>query len=602
MPLELRETADTYVLTHVASGACCAVSRSDGSVSLPKSAPEAGVPTRVHAVLGLLQQTTQAALILVTGRERVATAPCGAPLWRVTRTEMRFSALSADVGDAATDAQYVSLLRVALAEPGLLYASRADATRSAQAGAQAGAPPADVQSRWSSADTRTQFAWNAHLAAPFLAAGAAAFVPPVVCGWGGEVALPGTELLITLLLRRHMGRPGMRLWARGLNANGDAAACVESEQLLRLRNGDGAVAATTSHAQLRASVPLLWSQPPCLLSKPPLTLALPERSALPYRAHMASLCAAYGSPVLCLNLLKAHGREAALGDAYAAATASESSAAKRVEYVHFDFNARGGASEQGRAALLAVLEPHVQRTAFYHAKGGTGDDPELKVLQLQSGALRTNCLDCLDRTNMAQSALGGAVAARQLDALGVADAATRTAALSSLALLWRSAGDAASRQYTGTPAQRRDRSAPPSLKAALDALRDGVISVARYVLNNHADGRLCDAAMLISGAHVPRRGASPFPVGGLRRAQETVRRTPALQTLLLLCVARTLAAARAVPLFAGDATMAGASAAAWLSAALAVVHVARTHGAAFVNRPLLAPHAVAEEQPPAGAT
>lgn len=41
--------------------------------------------------------------------------------------------------------------------------------------------------------------------------------------------------------------------------------------------------------------------------------------------------------------------------------------------------------------------------------------------QLQHGVLRTNCIDCLDRTNVAQFAYGHAALGRQIHALGLAD-------------------------------------------------------------------------------------------------------------------------------------------------------------------------------------
>lgn len=43
------------------------------------------------------------------------------------------------------------------------------------------------------------------------------------------------------------------------------------------------------------------------------------------------------------------------------------------------------------------------------------------AVQLQHGVLRTNCIDCLDRTNVAQFAFGLAALGRQLHALGLAE-------------------------------------------------------------------------------------------------------------------------------------------------------------------------------------
>lgn len=45
----------------------------------------------------------------------------------------------------------------------------------------------------------------------------------------------------------------------------------------------------------------------------------------------------------------------------------------------------------------------------------------VKSLMFQKGVLRTNCIDCLDRTNVAQYAYGLAALGHQLHVLGVAD-------------------------------------------------------------------------------------------------------------------------------------------------------------------------------------
>jgi hypothetical protein len=45
----------------------------------------------------------------------------------------------------------------------------------------------------------------------------------------------------------------------------------------------------------------------------------------------------------------------------------------------------------------------------------------IPLTQLQRGVLRTNCIDCLDRTNVVQFAYGLAAFGRQLAALGLLD-------------------------------------------------------------------------------------------------------------------------------------------------------------------------------------
>lgn len=73
----------------------------------------------------------------------------------------------------------------------------------------------------------------------------------------------------------------------------------------------------------------------------------------------------------------------------------------------------------------------------------------------QSGVLRTNCIDCLDRTNVAQYAYGLAALGRQLHAMGLTNIpkvdpdSTIAAALMDM---YQSMGDALAQQYGGSAA------------------------------------------------------------------------------------------------------------------------------------------------------
>lgn len=45
--------------------------------------------------------------------------------------------------------------------------------------------------------------------------------------------------------------------------------------------------------------------------------------------------------------------------------------------------------------------------------------PDIEALKVQNGVLRTNCIDCLDRTNFAQFAFGLVALEHQLQTLGI---------------------------------------------------------------------------------------------------------------------------------------------------------------------------------------
>lgn len=75
--------------------------------------------------------------------------------------------------------------------------------------------------------------------------------------------------------------------------------------------------------------------------------------------------------------------------------------------------------------------------------------------QFQSGVLRTNCIDCLDRTNVAQYAYGLAALGRQLHAMGLTDDPKLdqdSSIAAALMDMYLSMGDALAHQYGGSAA------------------------------------------------------------------------------------------------------------------------------------------------------
>lgn len=80
---------------------------------------------------------------------------------------------------------------------------------------------------------------------------------------------------------------------------------------------------------------------------------------------------------------------------------------------------------------------------------------EAEKPRFQNGVLRTNCIDCLDRTNVAQYAYGLAALGRQLHAMGLTDL-PKVDADSSIAValmdMYQVMGDALAHQYGGSAA------------------------------------------------------------------------------------------------------------------------------------------------------
>lgn len=69
------------------------------------------------------------------------------------------------------------------------------------------------------------------------------------------------------------------------------------------------------------------------------------------------------------------------------------------------------------SSLSAIARTVVKRTGIFLSSDGYGEQAGVKghqAGQLQTGLVRVNCVDCLDRTNTAQFAIGKCVLAYQV--------------------------------------------------------------------------------------------------------------------------------------------------------------------------------------------
>lgn len=85
-------------------------------------------------------------------------------------------------------------------------------------------------------------------------------------------------------------------------------------------------------------------------------------------------------------------------------------------------------------------------------------NPCVKVLKLQNGVLRTNCIDCLDRTNIAQYAYGLVALGYQLQILGLINTAyigLDDPLAVDLMDIYETMGDTLSLQYGGSAAHNK---------------------------------------------------------------------------------------------------------------------------------------------------
>lgn len=114
-----------------------------------------------------------------------------------------------------------------------------------------------------------------------------------------------------------------------------------------------------------------------------------------------------------------------------------------------------------------------------------------RVIQMQTGVLRTNCIDCLDRTNVVQSMFARRSLQHVLEKLNIIDIGQSIQSITSFDSLfknvWADNADLISLQYSGTGALKTDftRTGKRSIQGAM---QDGINSLTRYIKNNFNDG------------------------------------------------------------------------------------------------------------------
>ena len=108
------------------------------------------------------------------------------------------------------------------------------------------------------------------------------------------------------------------------------------------------------------------------------------------------------------------------------------------------------------------------------------------VRQRQSGVLRTNCMDCLDRTNVVQSACGQRALEKQLQKEGVNLDLRTDATTQWFNSLWADNGDSISRQYASSAALKGDytRTRQRNYRGAISDLG---LTLSRYFNNIISD-------------------------------------------------------------------------------------------------------------------
>ncbi|KAL8488168.1 hypothetical protein ACS0TY_024452 [Phlomoides rotata] len=385
------------------------------------------------------------------------------------------------------------------------------------------------------------------------------------------LSISGRDLKLTLIARRSRHYAGTRYLKRGVNEKGRVANDVETEQILIEDVPEGLPMQISSVVQNRGSIPLFWSQETSRLNiKPDIILSKRDQTYEATRLHFENLAMRYGNPVIILNLIKTNEkkpRESILRTEFANAIEvinKDLSEENRLKFLHWDLHkhSRSKATNVllllGKVAAYALTltgffycqatpemlpEGHLKWPSFQNfiapgmptsshihtdsekhnddetedsdnsdrkSSGGSSmakSNPSVKPPMIQKGVLRTNCIDCLDRTNVAQYAYGLAALGNQLCALGITTSTKMDLddpLAEELMGFYERMGDTLAHQYGGSAAHNKIFSERRGQWKAATQSQEFFRTLQRYYSNAYMDAEKQNAINVFLGYFQPQ--------------------------------------------------------------------------------------------------
>lgn len=366
---------------------------------------------------------------------------------------------------------------------------------------------------WQLSDVR--FFWNRYASLDLIDAAArqplvGSFITPTIYGYAQfkETTILGHPVSFGLITRRSTFRAGTRYFRRGIDDDGNVANFNETEQIIMVpTQGDSDTEMQVfSYLQTRGSVPVYWAEVNNLKYAPKLSVgSSPLESA---RKHFDQQKKLYGKNYL-VNLVNQKGRELAVKAAYENLVHALND--PDLDYVYFDFHHECSRMRYDRVQILidTLLKDGMDKQGWYEAKIGR---EKSSVNRVQKSVVRTNCMDCLDRTNVVQSQLGRWVLQKQLETAGLLKPGQKWESDAAFEYIyrniWADNADAVSTSYSGTGALKTDITRQGK-RTKMGALMDFKNSVTRYVKNNFLDGARQDSFDLFLGNHLPFETVDP---------------------------------------------------------------------------------------------
>ncbi|CAN6651828.1 polyphosphoinositide phosphatase [Trichomonascus vanleenenianus] len=372
-------------------------------------------------------------------------------------------------------------------------------------------------------DYNEMFVWNNALLKPVIERFDAAldWCSPAIHGFidQAKISVCGRTVLVALIARRSHYFAGARFLKRGVNDQGNVANEVETEQIVTdlLTSsfhdpGDGLFnnPRYTSYVQHRGSIPVHWSQDISNMSpKPPIELNAMDPFYAPAGLHFNSMFKRYGRPIQVLNLIKTKEkipRETKLLVEFEQCINYLNQFLPKEQHIRYTSWDMSRAAKGRNQEVIDFLEKYadktLQTTGFFH------NGRNLSGMTIQDGICRTNCIDCLDRTNAAQFVIGKRALGYQLQALGVVDNPNieyDSDAVNLLTEMFHDHGDTIALQYGGSHLVNTMETYR-KINQWSSHSRDMIESIRRFYNNSFVDSQRQDAINLFLGNYVWQKG------------------------------------------------------------------------------------------------
>ncbi|XP_046386332.1 phosphatidylinositol-3-phosphatase SAC1-B [Ischnura elegans] len=451
----------------------------------------------ICGIMGTIRLLAGHYLIVITKKNKVGEIN-GQSVWQVAECDIiSYSRTLSHITEKQIQENkiYLSMIEAALNVPFLYFSYTYDITHTLQR-LHNTSPEFLQMPLHERADTR--FVWNGHLLQEFsVQSELHPYCLPVIHGFISinQCCLNAKPFTWSLVSRRCCYRAGTRLFMRGVDPEGQVANFVETEQIIEY-NGD-----RSSFVQIRGSIPLFWSQYPNLKYKPRPRLSPNVNHGGAFCRHFDNLIFNYGKQVL-INLIDHRGAEDVLEKAFKEEV--DRLGNSDIRYESFDFHHECRKMRWDRLTVLVDRVAHEQDDmgCFLQTRDGA-------VVSQQEGVFRTNCVDCLDRTNVVQSMFARRSLQYVLEKLGILKPGQQVESQFGFESLfknvWADNADIISIQYSGTGALKTDFTRTGK-RTRWGLMRDGVNSAIRYYKNNFADGFRQDSIDLFLGHYVVEEG------------------------------------------------------------------------------------------------